>query len=110
MAGPTVTRGLKRNNRGEEKEQWDWRKQFTPEDIRFTTKGDTLYATALAWPEDGNLIVRSLAKGADLNVGSVRLLGHEGLLTWSQSADGLEVTLPPEQPCDYAFSLKITAK
>jgi alpha-L-fucosidase len=108
--GPTVTRGMKRNAKGEEKEQWDWRKQFTPEDIRFTTKGDTLYAIALAWPEDGKLTVRSLAAGADLTVGSVHLLGHEGELAWSQSADGLEVTLPAEQPCDYAFSLKITKK
>jgi alpha-L-fucosidase len=83
-------------------------KRFTPEDIRFTTKGDTLYAIALAWPEDGKLTVRSLARGADLNVGSISLLGHEGPLTWNQSADGLEVTLPPEKPCDYAFSLKIT--
>jgi len=108
--GPTVTRGMKRNNKGEEKEQWDWRKQFTAEDIRFTTKGDTLYAIALAWPEDGKLTVHALAKGADLKIGTVNLLGHQGSLAWIQSADGLEVTLPAEQPCDYAFSLKITAK
>ncbi len=105
--GPTVTRGMKRNAKGEEKEQWDWRKQFTPEDIRFTSKGDTLYAIALAWPKNGKLTVRSLAKGAGVRIDAVRLLGHQGTLTWSQSADGLVVTLPSEQPCDYAFSLKI---
>ena len=108
--GPTVTRGMKRNNKGEEKEQWDWRKEFTAEDIRFTTKGDALYAITLAWPEEGKLTVQSLAKGAGLNIGSVSLLGHEGPLTWNQSADGLEVTLPSKQPCDYAFSLRITPK
>lgn len=108
--GPTVTRGMKRNNKGEEKEQWDWRKRFTSEDIRFTTKGNTLYAIALAWPEDGKLTIRSLAKGTDLQVSSVDLLGHKGLLTWSQSAEGLEVTLPAGQPCDYAFALKIAAR
>jgi hypothetical protein len=95
--GPTATRGMKRNNKGEEKERWDWRKKFTAEDIRFTTKGDALYAIALAWPEDGKLMVRSLAKGAGPNVASVRLLGHEGPLTWDQSAHGLEVTLPADQ-------------
>ena len=108
--GPTVTRGMKKNAKGEEKEQWDWRKEFTAKDIRFTTKGDTLYAIALAWPEDGKLTVRSLAKGNDVNVGSVSLLGHEGQLTWNQSAEGLEVTLPAKQPCDYAYALKITAR
>jgi alpha-L-fucosidase len=108
--GPTVTRSMKRNNKGEEKEQWDWRKEFTPQDIRFTTNGDTLYAIALAWPENGTLTVRSLAKGVDLNIESVSLLGHEGSLPWSQSADGLEVTLPAKQPCDYAYALRITTK
>ena len=29
-------------------------KPFTGEDIRFTTKGNTLYAIALAWPKMGN--------------------------------------------------------
>ena len=108
--GPTVARGMKRNNKGEEKEQWDWRQDFTSEDIRFTTKGDTLYAIALNWPKDGKVTVRSLAEGAGLNVGSVSLLGHEGSLSFSQSAAGLEVPLPGEQPCDYAYALKITAK
>jgi len=106
--GPTLTRGLKRNNKGEEKEQWDWRKDFTPQDIRFTTKGDKLYAIALAWPEDGKLTVQSLAKGNGLNVASARLVGHDGELLWKQSAEGLEVTLPTQQPCDYAYTLRIT--
>ena len=108
--GPTVCRGTKRNAKGEEKEQWDWRQDFTAQDIRFTTKGDTIYAIALAWPENGRLTVRSLAKGTSPNIGSVSLLGHTGPLTWSQSANGLEVTLPAKQPCDYTFSLRITPK
>ncbi|WP_460166805.1 alpha-L-fucosidase [Thermostilla marina] len=108
--GPTVCRGMKRNAKGEVKEQWDWRKNFTPQDIRFTTKGDTLYAIALAWPEDRKLVVRSLAKHAGVDVGSVSLLGHDGPLVWTQTTDGLEVTLPAEAPCDYAFCLRITPK
>ncbi|MDP6060574.1 MAG: alpha-L-fucosidase C-terminal domain-containing protein, partial [Pirellulaceae bacterium] len=107
--GPTVTRGLKRNAKGEEKEQWDWRKDFTAEDIRFTTKGDTLYAIALAWPEDGELTVRSIADGK-IDIEAVSLLGHEGNLEWRQSVEGLKVTLPAKQPCQYAFSLKIISK
>lgn len=104
--GPTVTRGLKRNNKGDEQEQWDWRKEFTPADIRFTAKGDTLYAVALAWPKNGRLLVRSLAHGK-ADVKGVSLLGHEGELEWSQSAAGLQVNLPPVRPCDFAYSLKV---
>ena len=107
--GPTVTRGLKRNNKGEEKEQWDWRKNFTSQDIRFTTKDDALYAIALDWPENGKLSVRSLTK-EELAIESVSLLGHDGSLAWSQTDDGLEVKMPSEPPCGYAYALKINAE
>jgi hypothetical protein len=49
------------------------------EDIRFTTKSDTLYAIALAWPEDGKLIVRSLASGSR-EIEAVSLLGYDATL------------------------------
>lgn len=108
--GPTVLRSMKKRNNGKVAEQWDWRKQFTPEDIRFTTKGNALYAIVLAWPEDGKLTVRSLGSDADLNIETVTLLGHRGTLNWKQTANGLEVHLPTKRPCEYAFSLKITEK
>ncbi len=108
--GPTVTRGIKRNAKGVEKEQWDWRKKFTSEDIRFTSKGDTLYAIALSWPANGTLTVRSLSEDADLRIKSVSLLGHSGSLRWSQTNDGLTVILPAKQPCNYAYSLRIMTK
>ena len=107
--GPTVLRSMKKRNNGQVAEQWDWRKQLTPEDIRFTTKDGVLYAIALAWPEDGRLTVRSLVKGRDVKIGKVTLLGHKGKLGWNQTADGLEVSLPAKQPCEYAFALKISA-
>ena len=40
------------------------RATFTGQDFRFTTKGNTLYAIALAWPESGTLNVRALGRGA----------------------------------------------
>jgi alpha-L-fucosidase len=79
---------------------------YTAKDIRFTTKGDVLYAIALGWPEDRRLTVRSLAAAAG-KIADVTLLGHAGDLPWSQTADGLVVTLPEEKPCEYAFALKI---
>ncbi len=38
-------------------------KPFTSADIRFTIKGETLYATVLGWPENGKALIKSLAKG-----------------------------------------------
>jgi alpha-L-fucosidase len=78
---------------------------FTAQDIRFTTRGDTLYAIALGWPTSGLLTIRSLAAG---KVAGVRLLGHPERLQWTQNRNGLVITLPARKPCDHAFAFKIT--
>lgn len=85
--------------------------QFTAQDFRFTTKGNTLYAFALGWPEDGKYAVTSLASnapGVGGAVKEVRLLGVPHALAWKRTAAGLEITLPVEKPCDHAWALKIT--
>jgi alpha-L-fucosidase len=81
--------------------------QFTAEDFRFTTKDDTLYAIALAWPENGRLVVKSLAEGKG-RMKRVRLLGHSGKLDWARTPAGLSVKLPAARPCDHAITLVIT--
>jgi len=78
---------------------------FTAADIRFTTRGDTLYAIALGWPQDSWLKIRSLS-GLD-GIKTVELLGSRHRLKWERAHDGLRVQLPADKPCDYAFALKI---
>lgn len=85
-------------------------KDFTAEDIRFTTKGKTLYAILMDWPE-GGVVIRSLAAGRSLpcgKVAQVRLLGDSRPLKWSHNERGLSVRMPAAKPCDHAFVLKIT--
>ena len=82
------------------------RLRYTAEDIRFTTKGDTLYAIALGWPAGGQLLVRSLATPAG-KIAGVTLVGHTAKVDWSQTEDGLVVTLPEKNPCEHACVLKI---
>jgi alpha-L-fucosidase len=95
--GPTVVAG------GHFKEEFP----FTARDIRFSTKGDALYALVLGWPDDGRLRIRALATSAG-KIASVELLGASGELDWSQQDNGLRVTLPKKKPCDHAYALKIT--
>src|SRR5207248_5777672 len=79
--------------------------KYIPGDVRFTTKGDTLYAIALAWPSDGKLTIKSLAAGSPNHPGEIArvgLLGSEAKLPHSRSADGVTITLPEKPPCDYA--------
>lgn len=76
--------------------------------IRFTVKGDALYAIPLSWPGE-QLVITSLAKGKAPagKVERVRLLGHPGDLEFTQDDDGLKVKLPAQSPCKYAVALRI---
>ena len=83
---------------------------YVPGDIRFTTKGETIYAIALAWPQNGKLTIKSLATNSAYSsgqIGRIGLLGSEPNLQWSRSMDGVMVNLPQKAPCDYAYVLKI---
>lgn len=70
--------------------------RYTAEDIRFTAKGDALYAIVLGLPENAQVVVRSLAKQSMSQVTDVSLLGNGGDLKWSQTEDGLTVALPAQ--------------
>jgi alpha-L-fucosidase len=76
-------------------------------EIRFTTKDDILYAFVMDWPADGKAVIKSLGSAAG-KIGTVQMLGHAGVLQFTQNADALTVTFPPEKPCEHAYGLKIT--
>jgi alpha-L-fucosidase len=81
-------------------------KMFGEGKVRFSTKGNTLYPILIGWPGEQALIP-ALAGGKYPKIERVGLLGHKGMLAFAQDETGLKVTLPPEKPGDYAFSLKI---
>jgi alpha-L-fucosidase len=84
---------------------------YSAKDIRFTTKGKTLYTIALGWPDDGKVVIQSLAKTDDSSVNKIKrvgLLGYKGKLKFTQTAEGLIVTLPAAKLSDLTCSLKIT--
>ena len=78
---------------------------YTAQDIRFTAKGDVLYAISLAWA-DKDVVIQSV--GNDLKVASVELLGSDKTLKWRQTNAGLQVNFPAEKPTEYAHAVKIT--
>lgn len=87
------------------------RKPLTADDVRFTTKGETLYAFVMGWPEKPQAVIAPLATTSPHvvgKIGQVELLGVKGPVPWAQDEAGLTVQVPAEKPCHHAFALKIT--
>jgi alpha-L-fucosidase len=86
---------------------------YTSQDIRFTTKGSTLYAIALAWPADGKITIRNLATGSahyPREIGRVEMPGVNGSLQFTRNAQGLTVDCGSQRPNNIACVLKIQPK
>ncbi|HHV93475.1 MAG TPA: alpha-L-fucosidase [Firmicutes bacterium] len=90
-------------------------KQFTPEDIRFTVKGSNLYATVLKYPEDGKVIIRSLAERDASSkpyfhgiIDNVEVLGFEERVQWERNHEGLVIkTKGVKSDLPVVFRIKI---
>ncbi len=82
-----------------------WRfDQCGAEDIRFTRKGDSLYAIALGWLKGGSWLIKNLAAS---QVNDLAMLGGNAPLKWTQSAEGLRMQAPVTQPGKFAYAFKI---
>ncbi|WP_240499983.1 alpha-L-fucosidase [Sphingomonas montana] len=101
--GPSVT------VTGEKKENPN--RTWSTADIRFTTKGDTLYALGLERPADGRVLVKTLYTGTPYlarPIAAVTLLGTAAPVRWEQTARGLAVTLPSDPGGTMPYALKLT--
>jgi len=88
-------------------------KSYTPQDFRFTSKGSAVYAIGMACPTDGKAAIHALGtghEGASLAIGRVELLGSSETVSFNQTAESLDVTLPAGAQCKHAYTLKLTAK
>jgi alpha-L-fucosidase len=86
-------------------------KPFGPADMRFTVKGDTLYAIVFGWPDNGKVSIKSLSEENALRPGTISKveLAGGGELRFQRNREALEVTLPENRPAlTYAIVLKIT--
>ncbi len=101
---------------------------YTSQDIRFTVKGDALYATVLDWPGEELVMTtfRAPKEGtADVGVRhdenlyyqlyeseivSITMLGDGKPLKWRLEKQGLVVRMPERKPCEHAFVVKIVRK
>ena len=86
--------------------------KFNSKDIRFTTKGSTLYAFCLGKPAT-DIIIKSLSKSsklADKAVASVAMVGSTEKINWRQTNDGLVISKPSKMPVWEVVGFKIEFK
>ncbi len=82
-------------------------KPFTAEDIRFATKENTLYATALGWPQDGKLTIKSLGKNSAhfaKEISKIEWLATGEPLQFERTEDRLIVSLPPNRNPEISYA------
>jgi alpha-L-fucosidase len=75
--------------------------------IRYTSKGDTVYAIVLSASEDAPMPSTVRLSALQPAAGNaVSLLGHGGELTVHREEGDTVITLPETAPCDHAWTLK----
>lgn len=83
-------------------------KDNTEKDIRFTTKGDEVYAIVLDWPTEP-VVIKAMSE-QELKINSIELLGSDELIEWQQTNQHLKITPPKTKVGDHAFVFKISAQ
>jgi alpha-L-fucosidase len=78
--------------------------------VYYTRTSAAIYAIDLSWPGGSTLTLTNLKKGSPYlgNVTKVELLGHSGTLGFSQTTNGLAITLPSSHTSSAAYTFKVT--
>jgi alpha-L-fucosidase len=88
------------------------RNPFTSADIRFTTKGNALYAICLAAPNEA-VTIQSLSANSPVQadqISEISMLGVPGTLAWSQNESGLTIQTPTQKPGEQACTFKVVLR
>ncbi len=82
---------------------------FTKKDIRYTTKGKTLYAFVLDWPGENETLWMKQVSPNNASAGAVKSVTMLGVgdIEWKQDRVGLYLTMPDKKPHEFAFGFKI---
>ena len=83
---------------------------YTAKDIRFTSKGNIVYAYCLDVPVERKIIIRSFALKANPSrkITNIELLGSTEKIKWEQKEEMLVINTPKVLPCKEAIAFKLT--
>ncbi|MCG2586947.1 alpha-L-fucosidase [Rhodohalobacter sulfatireducens] len=83
---------------------------FTAEDVRYTRRGDTLYAIILGWPRANQEFQFDELNTESLDgktISDISILGSSEEIDWDLSDESLSVQMPSETPDEKAIVFKI---
>ncbi len=80
---------------------------YTPDDIRYTTKGNTVYAFQLGKGEAGKTLTLEAFKEFDKKIESISMIGNNEVIKWEKTDAGLVLTTPANSPDEMANAYKI---
>jgi alpha-L-fucosidase len=88
---------------------------YTPQDIRYTRKGNTIYAIVLGWPGNNSPITLTAFTKTVLGeniprVNKISFLGNNNNVPFTQNKEGLHFKTPNQQIDNKAFVIKIETK
>jgi alpha-L-fucosidase len=87
---------------------------YNAKDIRYTRKGDTVYAIVLGWPGENTQVTMTMfgkgGKAENIKVKNVTMPGVWGKIKWEMTDAGLVVTTPDKKPSDLAIVFKLTTE
>ena len=85
---------------------------YGPEDIRYTRKGNTVYAILLGWPGENKSITMTMfgrdGKAHNVNITGVSMLGSDEKIKWERNDSGLSVTTPSRKVGDLAVVFRLS--
>jgi alpha-L-fucosidase len=83
---------------------------YSGRDVRFTAKGETIFAFILGFPTNGKITLKSLAAGSPLyprEVGRVEFMGMTTPMQFTRDGEGLHVIIPGFSRQEITYGLKI---
>ena len=88
----------------------DQKKPYTPKDIRFTVKDESLYAIAMGQPTENSMINALGLKAANGTIASIDMIGSSEKISWKQEAGALVIKPSKTYPSENAIVYKIILK
>lgn len=88
---------------------------YTANDIRFTQSKDakTVFAFLLDWPKNKTKTISSFTADNGMSAAQIKkisLLGSTETIKFNDTQNGLQLSLPEQQPCKNAYCLKFELK